>query len=90
MDRECTKKYQQILAKQGIKFIMSTKVVGGKVGASGVAVDLESADGTKKQTINTDIVLVATGRRPYTEGMQLEKAGITMNKFGQVEVNDHF
>lgn len=69
LDFEISAQFKKILEKQGIKFMMKTKVVGGKGGESGCTVDVESADGGNKQTINCDVILVSTGRRPYTDGL---------------------
>ena len=82
MDREITKEFQKLLKKQGFKFMMNTTVVGGTVSANGATVDIEPAKGGDKKTLNADIVLVSTGRRPFTEGLQLEKAGLAANKYG--------
>lgn len=66
MDVELTNTFKKVLEKQGFKFMMKTKVVGGKGGANGCKVEVESADGGNKQTLDCDIVLVSTGRRPFT------------------------
>lgn len=70
--------------------MLKTKVVGGKGDASGCVVHIEGADGGNKSTIDCNIILVSTGRRPYTDGLQLEKAGIVADKFGRVDTNDHW
>jgi len=49
-----------------MKFMLKTKVVGGKGGSSGCKVEVEAAAGGEKQTIDCDVILVSTGRRPYT------------------------
>ena len=69
---------------------MKTKVIGGKGGPEGCKVEIESAAGGDKKTLDCDIVLVSTGRRPYTQGLQLEKAGLVADKFGRIETNDHW
>lgn len=50
--------------------------MGGEVLSNGVALNIENLDGSVKKTIESDYVLVATGRRPYTDGLQLDKIGI--------------
>ena len=90
LDFEISAQFKKILEKQGIKFMLKTKVVGGKGGANGCTVDIEGADGGNKQTIACDVILVSTGRRPYTDGLQLEKAGLEADKFGRVDTNDHW
>lgn len=50
----------------------------------------EPVKGGDQTTIKSDVVLIATGRRPYTEKLGCEKVGINVNKRGQVEINEHF
>jgi dihydrolipoamide dehydrogenase len=69
--------------------MMKTKVVGGKGGASGCKVEIEPAEGGARSTLDCDVILVATGRRAYTKGLQLDKAGLVSDKYGKVETNDH-
>jgi len=90
MDVEVTQQFKKILEKQGIKFMMKTKVVGGSGSANGCKVEVEPAEGGARQTLDADIILVATGRRAYTSGLQLEKAGLTTDKYGKVEINEHW
>lgn len=90
LDTEISTQFRKILEKQGIKFMLKHKVVGGKTGASGCKVEIEPSEGGSKQTIDCDVILVSTGRRPYTEGLQLEKAGLSTDKFGRVETNEHW
>ena len=90
MDVETTTQFKKILEKQGMKFMMKTKVVGGKGGAGGCKVEVEAAEGGNKQTLDCDIILVSTGRRPFTQGLQLEKAGLEADKYGRVDINDHW
>lgn len=70
--------------------MMKTKVVGGKGGADGCKVEIEAAAGGDKKTLDCDIVLVSTGRRPFTAGLQLEKAGLSADKFGRIDTNEHW
>lgn len=91
MDVEITKKFQTILKKQGFKFELNTKVVESTVQDDGVVVlKTESAKGGKEKEAKYDIVLVATGRRPYTEGLGLEALGIQTDRLGRIEVDEHF
>lgn len=89
MDTEITVAFKKILEKQGIKFLMKTKVVGGSGGPNGCKVEIEPAEGGSRTTLESDIILVSTGRRAFTGGLQLEKAGLVADKRGMVEVNDH-
>ena len=68
---------------------MKTKVVGGKGSASGCSVEIEPAEGGSRQKLDCDVILVSTGRRAFTQGLQLEKAGLQADKFGKIEINDH-
>ncbi len=90
MDVELTKKFQTTLKKQGFKFNLKTKVMKSEVVGDKVAITTEAAKGGKEKTEEYDIVLVATGRRPYTDGLGLENLGIQMDKLGRIEVDDHF
>jgi len=90
MDTELTKKFQQTLKKQGFKFNLKTKVVNNEVVEDGVILTTEAAKGGKEKTQKYDIVLVSTGRRPYTDGLNLEQLGIKTDKLGRIEVDKHF
>jgi dihydrolipoamide dehydrogenase len=90
MDVELTKKFQTTLKKQGFKFQLKTKVMKSEVVGDQVAITTEASKGGKEKSENYDIVLVATGRKPYTEGLGLENLGIQMDKLGRIEVDDHF
>jgi dihydrolipoamide dehydrogenase len=89
MDTEITTTFKKLLEKQGLKFLMKTKVVGGAGGPNGCKVEIEPAEGGSRTTLDCDIILVSTGRRAFTGGLQLEKAGLVADKRGMVEVNDH-
>ena len=90
MDKELTKKFQSTLKKQGFKFQLKTKVMKSEVNDTGVTLTTEASTGGKEKTANYDIVLVATGRRPYTDGLNVEALGIQKDKLGRIEVDDHF
>jgi len=90
MDKELTKKFQTTLKKQGFKFQLKTKVMKSEVSGDGVTLTTEAASGGQEKTSNYDIVLVATGRRPYTDNLNLEALGIQKDKLGRIEVDDHF
>lgn len=90
MDSQMTKKLQQILQKQGMEFHMQSKVVSVKPGKSEAAVTFESLETKESKTLNADVVLIATGRRPYSDGLGLEELGIEKDKRGVVQVNEHF
>jgi dihydrolipoamide dehydrogenase len=90
MDTQMTKKLEQVLAKQGMEFMFEVKVLGAKTGNSGVEVSYEDIKAKAQKTITGDVVLVATGRRPFSDGLGLEALGIEKDKRGVVQVNDHF
>ena len=90
MDAEVSKQMQRILKKQGMDFKMATKVTGAKTGKDGVALTMEPRDGGKAETLKADVVLVAIGRRPYTEGLGLNKVGVTVNERGFIPVDEDF
>ncbi len=89
IDTEIAKQFQKTLDKQGFKFQLGQKVTGVKTGKAGAEVSFEPAAGGDSQTIKADIVLVAVGRKAYTDKLGLENVGLTVNKRGQVEVNAH-
>ena len=87
MDREVSKEFQKILSKQGIKFKLNTKVTSVKKQSSQIEVECQDKMSNEKYTINTDKVLIAVGRRPYTEGLNLNKIGVKRDNQGRIEVN---
>jgi len=90
MDAEVSKQMQRILKKQGLEFKMATKVTGAKAARGGVTLTMEGRDGGKSETLKADVVLVAIGRRPYTEGLGLDKVGVTVDERGFVPVDEDF
>jgi dihydrolipoamide dehydrogenase len=90
MDGEVSKSMQRILQKQGMKFRLSTKVGSAKASKAGVALTLEPAKGGAPETMQADIVLVAVGRRAFTGGLALDKAGVTLDDRGRVATDAHF
>jgi dihydrolipoamide dehydrogenase len=89
MDGEVAKTMQRILKKQGLTFRLGQKVTQAKAGKSGVELAVEPVAGGAAETIEADVVLVAVGRRPYTEGLGLEQIGITPDKRGFIPVDGH-
>ncbi|QNM82568.1 dihydrolipoyl dehydrogenase [Sphingomonas sabuli] len=90
MDEEVRKESRKIFKKQGFEFKLGTKVTGAKAGDGGVTLTLEPAKGGDSETLEAEVVLVSIGRRPNTEGLGLDKAGVELNKRGQIEVDDRF
>ncbi len=90
MDLDVAKNFQRLLQKQGFTFRLSSKVTGAKKSKSGVSLDIEPAAGGAAETLDADVVLVAVGRTPYTDGLGCEEAGITRDAKGRIEVGAHF
>ena len=89
LDKEISGSFLKILKKQGMKFRLGTKVTGTQV-ADKVTLTLEPSAGGDSETFVADVVLVATGRRPFTRNIGLESLGIQTDKAGRIEVNKHF
>ena len=89
-DGEVRKESNKIFRKQGIEFKLGTKVTGVTVNGEKATLTLEAAAGGASETIEADAVLVSIGRRPNTDGLALDKAGLTANKRGQVEIDHEF
>ena len=89
MDAEVAKTFQRSLTKQGMAFKLSSKVTGAKAGKTGVSLTVEPVAGGPAETLEADYVLLAIGRKPYTEGLGLESVGITPDKRGFIET-DHW
>jgi dihydrolipoamide dehydrogenase len=90
MDGEVAKQFQRILEKQGFTFQLGSKVTKVEMGKKGGAtVTVEPAAGGEAKTLNADIVLVAIGRRPNTDGLGLDKVGVATER-GRVVIDDHF
>ena len=89
MDDEIAKQFQRILAKQGVTFHLGSKVTKVETGKKGATVTVEPAAGGALKSIETDIVLVAIGRRPSTEGLGLEAAGVALER-GKIVIDAHF
>ena len=90
MDTEIATAFQRILQKQGIKFRLGTKVTGATPDATGVTLTVEPVKGGDAETIKADIVLVAIGRRPFTEGLGLAEAGVELDDRKRVKVDHHY
>jgi dihydrolipoamide dehydrogenase len=89
MDNEVAKQFQRILEKQGFAFNLSSKVTKVEKKGKGGAVTFEPVAGGAAVTLEADIVLVATGRRPYTDNLGLEAAGVAMDR-GRIVIDNHF
>ena len=90
MDREVSKEFQKILSKQGIKFLLNNKVTNVKNKGNKVSIELIDNTNKKKTNMECDKVLVSVGRKPYTEGLNLSKIGISKDKIGRIEIDEEF
>ncbi|MGE6741441.1 dihydrolipoyl dehydrogenase [Allorhizobium pseudoryzae] len=90
MDGEVSKQFQRILGKQGMVFNLGAKVTGVEKSETGAKVTFEPVKGGEAQTIDADVVLVATGRKPFTAGLGLEEAGVVLDNRGRVEIDGHY
>ncbi len=89
MDGEIAKQFQRILEKQGFAFHLASKVTKVEAKGAGASVTVEPAAGGEAKGFEADIVLVAVGRRPNTDGLGLEAAGVATER-GKVVIDDHF
>lgn len=90
MDGEVSKQFQKLMEKQGINFKLGAKVTKAEVKGKGVELSVEPAKGGKAETIKADTVLVAIGRRAYTEKLGVKEAGIKTDDRGRIEIDSHF
>jgi dihydrolipoamide dehydrogenase len=90
LDGEVGKQFQRILTKQGMKFQLSTKVVGVDKKGGALVVTVEPSAGGEKKTIETDIMLVSIGRRPFVDNLGLDKVGVSLDARGRVVTDAHF
>ncbi len=90
MDGDIAKQTQRILGKQGLTFKLGTKVTGAKNGKGGVTLTLEPAKGGDAEKLKADVVLVAIGRRPFTEGLGLQELGVAMDNRGVIQVDENY
>jgi dihydrolipoamide dehydrogenase len=91
MDGEVASAFQKLLVKQGLTFKLGAKVTSvARKDGGGAAVTFEPAKGGEAETLEADVVLVATGRKPHTEGLGLEAVGVAVDDRGRVEIDGHF
>jgi dihydrolipoamide dehydrogenase len=91
LDGEVARQMQRILGKQGITFRLSSKVAGVDAKGRTLKVAIEPAkDSSSSETLEADVVLVAVGRRPFTDGLGLAEAGVALDERGRVKKDGHF
>lgn len=88
MDAQLSKELTKVLKKAGMKFYVSHKVQAVERNGDEVKVTAENAKG-ETITLEGDYALVSVGRRPYTDGLKAENAGVKVTDRGMIEVNDH-
>jgi dihydrolipoyl dehydrogenase len=90
MDAEIAKAFERILTRQGLKFRLKTKVTGARVTNEGVVLTVEPDRGGPSEEITADVVLVAVGRRPNTDGLGLDEVGVALDERGRVRTDAHW
>jgi dihydrolipoamide dehydrogenase len=90
IDSEVAKQFQRILQKQGIAVRLSSKVAGIDTSGATLKVKVEPAGGGAAETLDANVVLVAIGRVPYTEGLGLEAIGVKKDNRGRILVDPHY
>ena len=90
MDREVSKEFQKILSKQGIEFKLNSKVLSIRDAGSNVEIEFEDNIKKTKEKIVADKALIAVGRKPFTEGLNLSKIGVVKDEKGRIKINSKF
>ncbi len=90
VDAEVAKQFQRLLEKQGMTFRLGAKVTKATAGKKTVALEVEPAKGGASEAVDADVVLVAIGRRAYTQGLGLEAAGVKLDTRGRIETDTHY
>lgn len=88
LDKEVASQFMKLQQKQGIEFKLNTKVLSAEVKSGKVNLTIE--EGGKSSVITSDVVLMAVGRKAYTQNLGLEAVGIATDKQGRIEINEHF
>ena len=90
MDNEVAKNFQKILSKQGLKFTLGAAVQGVKTTKTNATVSYKLKKDDSDHQVVADVVLVATGRKPYTEGLGLDALGVELSERGQIKTDGHW
>ncbi|MGN7870266.1 dihydrolipoyl dehydrogenase [Paracoccus sp. 22332] len=90
MDGEVQKQFQKILTKQGLKFVLGAAVSGVEAAEGGAKVAYTLRKDDSQHSLDAEVVLVATGRRPYVEGLGLDTLGVALTDRGFVKIDDHW
>jgi dihydrolipoamide dehydrogenase len=89
MDGEVAKQFARMLGKQGFDIRLGSKVTGVEKTEKGASVTFEPVKGGDPQTIEADVVLIATGRKPFTDALGLAEAGVAVDERGRVKTDGH-
>jgi dihydrolipoamide dehydrogenase len=90
MDGEVARQSQRLFEKQGMAFRLGAKVTGVDASGKRLKATIEPAKGGAAETLEADVVLVAIGRVPYTDGLGLKEAGVALDERGRVKTDAHF
>ncbi|MCY4312071.1 MAG: dihydrolipoyl dehydrogenase [Rhodospirillaceae bacterium] len=90
MDGEIARQFERILKKQGLNFRLGQKVTGARTTKTAVTLTIEPATGGEAERLKAEIVLVAIGRRPFTDDLGLEGVGVRTNARGFIDVDGHY
>jgi len=90
MDNEIARQFQRLQEKQGVKFRLGSKVTGVDAKGKTLKATVEPAAGGKSETVEADVVLVAIGRVPYTEGLGLAEASVELDNKKRIVVDEHY
>jgi dihydrolipoamide dehydrogenase len=90
LDGELSSQFEKILKKQGINFMLGSKVLGTKEGSNGIEVNIENVSTSEASSINTDVVLVSTGRVPNTNGLFDSSLGIKLTEKGFIKTDKNY
>lgn len=90
LDQQVVTTLRRSLEKQGMKFITKAKVTGSQVGKTDVELTYEDMKDSSTKKIKGEVVLVSTGRKPFTSGLGLQEIGVEMDKAGRIVTNDHW
>jgi len=90
MDGEIAKQFQRLLEKQGFTFRLGAKVTGVDTSGKMLSAKVEPAAGGAAEALDADVVLVAIGRVPFTDGLGLKEAGVALDNRGRVQIDAHF
>jgi dihydrolipoamide dehydrogenase len=90
MDQQIAGEAMKSLTKQGLEFKLNTQALGATQKGEKMLLEVMNRGTQAKETLECDLILVATGRRPFTDGLALEKVGLKANEKGRIDINDHF